>query len=80
MSDSVIIALLSFAGTMGGAYWANRKTAALVAYRLSQLEEKVEKHNNAVERLQKAENRLDVYDEKFKVVNHRIEDLEHMNH
>ncbi len=45
------------------------KTIALVEYRLNQLEAKVTKHNNLVERMTLAE-------EKIKVANHRIEDLE----
>lgn len=45
------------------------KTIALVEYRLEQLEDKVDKHNNLVERMTLAE-------EKIKVANHRIEDLE----
>ena len=45
------------------------KTIALVEYRLNQLENKVDKHNNLVERMTLAE-------EKIKVANHRIEDLE----
>lgn len=45
------------------------KTIALVEYRLTQLETKVDKHNNLVERMTLCE-------EKIKVANHRIEDLE----
>ena len=45
------------------------KTIALVEYRLGQLETKVDKHNNLVERMTLAE-------EKIKVANHRIDDLE----
>ena len=48
------------------------KTIALVEYRLSPLEYKVDKHNNLVERMTLAE-------EKIKVANHRIEDLEEQN-
>ena len=36
----------------------------------------MEKHNNLVERMYKVEDRLDLHDEKFKVANHRIDDLE----
>ena len=38
---------------------SNRKQAALVAYRLEKLEEKVDKHNNLVERMYKVESRID---------------------
>ena len=43
------------------------------------LEKKVDMHNNAVERLYKAEKKLDVIEEKQKVANHRIGDLEHIH-
>lgn len=43
------------------------------------LEKKVDMHNNAVERLYKAEKKLDVIEEKQKVANHRIDDLEHIH-
>ena len=45
-------------------------------YRIEQLEKKVELHNNAVERLFLVERRLDVDEEKIRVANHRIDDLE----
>ena len=42
-----------------GVYISNRKQAALVAYRLEKLEEKVDKHNNVVERMYKLESRVE---------------------
>jgi len=54
-------------------------TIALIEYKLDQLTRKVELHNNAVERLYAVEQKVAVYDEKFRVANHRIEDLEHMD-
>ena len=53
-------------------------TITLIEYKLDQLTHKVELHNNAVERLYAVEQKVAVYDEKFRVANHRIEDLEHM--
>lgn len=48
------IAALSALGTgllsLVGVYIANRKSSALIAYRLEQLERKVDKHNQVVER------------------------------
>lgn len=52
------------------------KTIALVEYRLNQLENKVDKHNNLVERVYELEKETDVQKEKIKVANHRIDDLE----
>lgn len=51
-------------------------TITLIEYKLDQLTHKVELHNNAVERLYKAEKKLDVQEERIKVANNRIEDLE----
>jgi type VI protein secretion system component VasK len=76
MSDVIIVALLSLAGTLAGSYLANRKSVALISYRIEQLEKKVEKHNLVIERTFQLEKRCDVFEEKIKVANHRIDDLE----
>ena len=77
--SSIIVALVSLIGTVTGAYLANRRTAALLAYRLEQLEEKVDKHNCVIERTYELEKRADVFEEKIKVANKRILDLEKEN-
>ena len=74
--EAIIVAVLSLAGTLAGAYLANRKSAALLAYRLEQLEQKVSKHNNLVERTYALEENVALLDERQKVANHRIADLE----
>lgn len=76
MSETVIVALLSLIGTLAGSYFANRRSTALIAYRLEQLEEKVNKHNQVVERTYHLEDNDALLEEKIKVANHRIEDLE----
>ena len=76
MNETVAVALLSLAGTLIGAYLANRKSAALVAYRLEQLESKVGKHNQVIERIYVLEESVSLLDERIKVANHRIADLE----
>ena len=58
------------------AYLANRKSSALIAYRLDKLEEKVDKHNSVIERTFKLEEQAALIEERIKVANHRIEDLE----
>lgn len=50
MTDTVIIALISLAGTLLGSLFGILAANKLTVYRLSQLEEKVNKHNNLVER------------------------------
>lgn len=76
MTDAIIVALITGAFSFLGVYFSNRKSAALVEYRLQQLEEKVQAHNNLVERMYAAEDKLNIQDEKIKVVNHRLDDLE----
>ena len=73
---AIIVALLSLVGTLAGSYFAQRKSTAVIAYRLEQLENKVNKHNSVVERTYTLEKKCEVFDEKFRVANHRIEDLE----
>ena len=77
MTEAIIVARFSVLGTLGRAYFSNKKSAALISYRLEQLEQKVAKHNSLVERMYNLEKREDVIEEKMKAVNHRVEDLEH---
>lgn len=54
MSDTIIVGLLSLAGTALGAFGGFR----LIAYRVEQLEKKVEAHNRVIERTYKLEGRV----------------------
>lgn len=63
--STIAVALISFAGTALGAY----SGCKLTAYRISELEKKVEVHNGFARR-------IPVIEEQIKVANHRIEDLE----
>lgn len=65
MTDTVIVAIISLLGTLIGSFGGTQ----IVKYRIEQLEKKVEKHNSIVERTY-------ILEEKVKVANHRIEDLE----
>lgn len=50
MSEAMIVALLGFAGTLLGSLLGVIAAQKLTQYRLAQLEEKVNKHNNVIER------------------------------
>lgn len=76
MSDAIIVAVLSLIGTLAGTYFSNRKGQILIAYRLEQLEQKVNKHNQVIERTYKLEELTAIQEEKLKVANHRLDDLE----
>lgn len=77
---SILVAVITALGSFLGVYYANRKSAekaqALISYRLEQLEIAVNKHNQVVERVYKLEERAEVVDERIRVANHRIDDLE----
>lgn len=76
MSDIVLVALISLAGTALGTFGDILTANRLVQYRLAQLEKKVDKHNQLVEWKIEAIGRMDLIDEKIEVANHRIADLE----
>lgn len=54
----------------------NDKTRALMEYQIGELRRQVEKHNSLIDRVYKLEETTSVHDEKIKVANHRIDDLE----
>ncbi len=69
MADTMVVALISLVGTFVGTFGGIVTSAKLTNYRIEQLEKKVEKHNNFAER-------IPLIEEKLKVENHRIDDLE----
>ena len=76
MSETIIVAVISLCGTLGGSLIGVLASNKLTTYRIEQLEKKVEKHNNLVERTYQLEEEQEVEKEKIKVINHRIDDLE----
>lgn len=71
----IIIAIISMIGTASGAYFANKKSTALVAYRLEQLEKKQDVHNPVIDRVYQLEKHVALNSEDIKVANHRIEEF-----
>ena len=69
MNSEILVALLSLAGTLLGSLGWVLAASTLTNYRLSQLEKKVDRHNGFGEK-------IPVLEEKLKVVNHRLDDLE----
>lgn len=69
MSNEIIVGLLSLVGTLVGTFGGIVTSSKLTAYRIGQLEKKVDKHNNFAER-------IPVIEDRIKVANHRIDDLE----
>lgn len=58
MSDAILVAVISGLFTLVGSFAGVLASHNLTAYRLQQLEEKVEKHNQVVERTYKLEGRM----------------------
>lgn len=72
IDTTIIVALISLIGTIIGSLGGILVSSKLTAYRIQQLENRVAEHNNFARR-------MPVIEEQIKVINHRIEDLEHEN-
>lgn len=69
MTNEIIIAGMSLLGTASGSIFGILAANRLTNFRIEQLEKKVEKHNNLVERMVQVEDRA-------KSNSHRLDDLE----
>lgn len=59
MDSEVIVAIISLLGTTIGSFLGVYKSSQLTNYRLKQLEEKVDKHNDVIERVYRLEGKVD---------------------
>lgn len=69
MDTSVIVAIISLIGTLGGSLGGILVSSKLTAYRIEQLERRVAEHNNFARR-------MPVIEEQIKDISNRIDDLE----
>lgn len=76
MEIAAIVSLISVLGSALGTFAGIMVNSKLITYRISQLEKKVEKHNQVIDRVYKLEQQEAVIDKEIKVANHRINDLE----
>lgn len=76
MDSSIVAAILALLGSLVGTFGGIWSSNSLTRYRLKKLEEKVDKHNQVIDRTYKLELRTSVIDEEIKSVNHRISELE----
>lgn len=76
MPVEVTVAIIGLIGSAVGSFTGIAVNSRLTAYRIEQLEKKVEKHNTVVERTFKLEESQAVMQEQIRVANHRIADLE----
>lgn len=76
MAVEIIVALITLGGSALGTFAGILLNSKLSNYRIEQLEKKVDKHNNIIERVYLLEKSEAVMEEEIKVANHRINDLE----
>jgi len=76
LDPTIIVALVSGGCSLAGTFAGVVCSSKLTQYRLEQLEKKVQAHNNLIDRTYKLEERAEVVEEKIRVANHRIDDLE----
>ena len=76
MDSSVIVGIFSFAASVIGTFGGIVVSSRLTNYRIGQLEDKVSKHNNLIERTYQLERDFKVLENREAVSEHRIKDLE----
>lgn len=72
MNDTILVALISGLLTLAGVIISNQTTQAVTKAKLEDLTREVREHNNFAKR-------MPVVEEQIKVINHRIDDLEHQH-
>lgn len=80
MDPTVISAILALIGSLCGTFAGIVTGTKLINYRLQELEKKQDKHNQVIERTYKLEERMELVEERQKVANHRLSDLEEKKH
>lgn len=68
MDSSIVVALLALVGTTVGSIAGILTANKLVNYRINQLEEKVSKHNNLIDRMYKVESRVTLLEDELRDV------------
>lgn len=72
MTETIVCALITGGLTLMGVLIANSKRQAITDTKLDELTREVREHNNFAKR-------VPVIEEQIKVINHRIQDLEHVS-
>ena len=76
MTSEVLTAIFSLAGTLGGSLGGILAAGRLTAYRLQQLEDKVNKHNNLIERVYAIEQHDAIVDVRIERLESEVESNE----
>ena len=79
MGEAITVALIGLAGSGIGSLIGVLTSQKLTQYRIQKLEEAVSKHNQLIERTYHLEEGQRILEERVKVANHRLDDLERRN-
>ncbi len=72
---AIVVAVVAMVGTGLGSIYGIKKSNNLIEYRMDKLEEKVDKHNNLVEKMHKTEIALSLQAQELEGIKCRLEDL-----
>lgn len=73
MDSAIVVAIISGLFTLVGSFGGIIASSRLTTYRLQQLEEKVNKHNQVIDRVYALERHNEVQDEKIKTLEREVE-------
>ena len=73
MDSAIVVAVISGLFTLVGSFGGIIASSRLTTYRLQQLEEKVNKHNQVIDRVYALERHNEVQDEKIRVLEREVE-------
>ena len=76
MPEGILASVIGVAGSALGSMVGIFTSQKLVAYRLEQLEKRVQAHNNLIERMYRVEDKLNQHEEKLSAAEHRVRELE----
>ena len=71
METEVLVSLITLCGSALGTFAGIAVNSKLTNYRIEQLEKKVNKHNNVIERTVKLEERVNALDYRLKEIENR---------
>ena len=76
MTESIVVAFITGGMALLGTVLSNSASHSKTIYRIEQLEKKQDVHNSVIERMYCAEKAIEILDNKVKVANHRLDNLE----
>ena len=79
MDSSIIVALIASATAIASAVLSALISSGITKYRIEQLEKKVEKHNNVIERTQALEDRQELIVERIDYMREELKELKKGN-